>query len=42
MPWNVNIVRFFQGIFPIRFFDWFVGGVLGIYKGMDQFKGHSK
>ena len=42
MPWNVNFVRFFQAIFPVRFFDWFVGGVLGVYKGMDQFKGHKK
>lgn len=42
MPWNVNFVRFFQAIFPVRFFDWFVGGVLGVYKGMDEFKGHNK
>ncbi|PVH24854.1 SDR family oxidoreductase [Sphingobacterium corticibacter] len=39
MPWSIHFVRFFQGIFPIRFFDWFVGGVLGIYKTMDNFKG---
>lgn len=42
MPWNVNFVRFFQAIFPVSFFDWFVGGVLGVYKGMDEFKGHGK
>ncbi|MFD2742724.1 MULTISPECIES: SDR family oxidoreductase [Sphingobacterium] len=40
MPWSMQFVRFFQGIFPIRFFDWFVGGVLGIYKTMNDFKGH--
>ncbi len=39
MPWSIHFVRFFQGIFPIWFFDWFVGKTLGIYKGMDEFKG---
>lgn len=42
MPWSIHFVRFFQGIFPIWFFDWFVGKVLGIYKTMDDFKGHKK
>lgn len=40
MPWSIHFVRFFQAIFPIRFFDWFVGDVLGVYKTMDDFKGH--
>jgi len=40
MPWSVHFIRFFQGIFPIWFFDWFVGRVIGIYKTMDDFKGH--
>lgn len=40
MPWSIHFVRFFQGIFPIWLFDWFVGKVLGIYKTMDEFKGH--
>lgn len=40
MPWSIHFIRFFQGIFPIWFFDWFVGKVLGIYKTMDEFKGH--
>ncbi|MCD1117585.1 SDR family oxidoreductase [Chryseobacterium turcicum] len=40
MPWSIHFVRFFQGIFPIWFFDWFVGNVMGIYKTMDHFKGH--
>jgi short-subunit dehydrogenase len=42
MPWSVRMVRFWQGLMPIWFFDWFVGGVLGIYKTMAHFKGHSK
>lgn len=40
MPWSIHFVRFFQGILPIRFFDWFVGDILGVYKSMDEFKGH--
>lgn len=39
MPWSMHFVRFFQGILPIWFFDWFVGKVLGIYKTMEQFEG---
>ena len=42
MPWNVNFVRFFQGILPVSVFDWFVGDILGVYSGMDQFKGRNK
>lgn len=40
MPWSIHFVRFFQGIFPIWFFDWFVGDVMGVYKTMDDFRGH--
>ncbi|MDX5583695.1 MAG: SDR family oxidoreductase [Aureibaculum sp.] len=40
MPWSMHFVRFFQGLFPIWFFDWFVGKVMGIYKTMEHFKGH--
>ena len=40
MPWSVRFVRFFQGLLPLRVFDWFVGRVLGIYKTMEHFKGH--
>lgn len=40
MPWSLHFVRFFQGVLPIWFFDWFVGGVMGIYSAMDEFKGH--
>ncbi|MGY5851316.1 SDR family oxidoreductase [Salegentibacter sp. F14] len=39
MPWSMRFVRFSQGIFPIWFYDWFVGKVLGVYKTMDEFKG---
>jgi all-trans-retinol dehydrogenase (NAD+) len=39
MPWSVGFVRFFQGVLPIWFFDWFVGKVMGVYSTMDHFKG---
>lgn len=39
MPWPVWLVRLGQGIFPIWFFDWFVGNVMGIYRTMEHFKG---
>ena len=39
MPWSMHFVRFFQGILPIWFFDWFVGRVMGIYKTMEKFEG---
>lgn len=39
MPWSVRFVRLAQGIFTVNMFDWFVGGVLGVYKTMDDFKG---
>ena len=39
MPWSMHFVRFFQGILPIWFFDWFVGRVMGIYKTMEHFEG---
>ncbi|HEY9184426.1 MAG TPA: SDR family oxidoreductase [Salegentibacter sp.] len=41
MPWSMHFVRFSQGIFPIWFYDWFVGKVLGVYKTMDDFKGRN-
>lgn len=40
MPLSFHIVRLVQGILPIWLFDWLVGGVLGIYKSMDRFRGH--
>lgn len=39
MPWSVGFVRFFQGILPIWFFDWFVGKVFKVYHTMDHFTG---
>lgn len=42
MPWSMRFVRFFQGLFPIWFFDWFVGKVLGVYSTMDHFEGRKK
>lgn len=39
MPWSVRFVRFFQGLLPVWFFDWFVGRVMGVYSTMDHFKG---
>ena len=42
MPWSMRFVRFFQGLFPIWLFDWFVGGVMGIYKTMEHFEGRKK
>jgi short-subunit dehydrogenase len=39
MPWNVNFVRFFRGLLPIWFFEWFVGKVMGVYNTMEHFKG---
>lgn len=39
MPWSVPFVRVSQGLLPSRLYDWFVGGVLGVYKSMDQFEG---
>lgn len=42
MPWSVRFVRFSQGLFPIWFFDWFVGRVMGVYNSMDHFTGRKR
>jgi len=42
MPWSMRFVRFSQGLFPIWFYDWFVGRIIGVYKTMDEFKGRRK
>lgn len=39
-PFVVNVLPLVKGLLPVRVFDWFVGDVLGVYKSMDQFKGH--
>ncbi len=37
-----RVTRFAQAVFPITFFDWFAGRVLGIYKTMEHFTGRAK
>ena len=37
-----RLTRFAQAVMSVNFFDWFVGGVLGIYKTMEHFTGHKK
>jgi all-trans-retinol dehydrogenase (NAD+) len=39
MPWSVHFVRLSQGLLPFALYDWFVGGVLGIYRTMEHFEG---
>lgn len=42
MPWIPcphHFIRLMQGILPMRFFDWLMGNVLGIYHTMDNFTG---
>ena len=41
MPWSMQFVRFFQGLLPIWFFDWFVGKVMGVYSTMEYYKGRT-
>lgn len=40
MPWLIRLTPFAKGLLPVRWFDWFVGGILGVYRSMDHFKGH--
>jgi len=42
LPWSMRFVRFGQGVLPIWFFDWFIGGVMGIYRTMEHFKGYQQ
>ncbi len=42
MPWSVRFVRLGQALFPIWFFDWFIGKVLGVYSTMEHFTGRIK
>lgn len=42
MPWLITLTPFAKGLLPVRWFDWFVGGVLGVYHSMDHFTGHQK
>lgn len=39
IPFPFHFIRFWQGVLPTRFFDWFFGEVFGIYHTMDHFTG---
>lgn len=42
MPWLVYFLPFIKGILPVRWFDFIIGKGFGVYKTMDEFKGHQK
>lgn len=42
IPFPFHFIRFWQGVLPTRFFDWFFGQVFGIYHTMDHFTGRKK
>lgn len=39
IPFPFHFIRFWQGVLPTRFFDWFFGQIFGIYHTMDHFTG---
>ena len=39
-PWTVYLVASMKGMLPIRLFDFIFGKIIGVYKSMDEFKGH--
>lgn len=39
-PWTVYLVAMMKGVLPIRLFDYIFGNIFGVYKSMDEFKGH--
>jgi len=39
-PWTVYMVAIMKGMLPIRLFDFIFGNIFGVYKSMDEFKGH--
>ncbi|MCQ2141061.1 MAG: SDR family NAD(P)-dependent oxidoreductase [Bacteroidales bacterium] len=39
IPFSFHFIRFFQGLLPTFFFDWFFGEVFGVYHTMDHFTG---
>lgn len=39
IPFPFHFIRFWQGVLPTKFFDWFFGEVFGIYHTMDHFTG---
>ena len=38
--WIYRFTRFGQAIMSVDVFDWFAGSIMGVYKTMDNFKGH--
>ncbi len=42
MPFLIKITPLVKGLLPVKFFDFFVGKVLKVYKTMDDFQGHEK
>ncbi|HAF28257.1 MAG TPA: short-chain dehydrogenase [Bacteroidales bacterium] len=42
MPWLVYLLPFSKGILPVRWFDFIIGNGFGVYKTMNEFKGHQK
>ncbi|MCD4833615.1 MAG: SDR family oxidoreductase [Bacteroidales bacterium] len=40
MPWLVYTLFFIKGILPVRWFDFIIGKGFGVYKSMNEFKGH--
>jgi len=39
IPFGFHFIRFWQGVLPVKIFDWFFGDVFGIYHTMDHFTG---
>jgi len=39
-PWTIYLVAIMKGMLPIRLFDFIFGNIFGVYKSMDEFKGH--
>jgi len=39
-PWTIYLVAIMKGILPIRLFDFIFGNIFGVYKSMNEFKGH--
>lgn len=42
MPWLIYLLPLIKGMLPTRWFDLIVGKGFGVYKSMDEFKGHKK
>ncbi|MBQ4355423.1 MAG: SDR family NAD(P)-dependent oxidoreductase [Bacteroidales bacterium] len=42
IPFKYHFIRFMEGIFPERLFDWVFGDIFGLYTTMDHFTGRRK